>query len=267
MAPNAILRVSLALFAALHLVSADVEFTSPAANGPGLSAGSVSVAWKDSGDEPPISALTTYQLFLCAGGNSEDEYDVLLALTPTIPSTFAITGNKFTGTVGATVGGPSKNAYFFKMISTAAAGGTVTNFSPRFAMSGMTGTFSAKVTTGLKSVTGTDGPDTINAVADAQNPAANPSAGDYDVEYTMQTGATRYAPMQPVPPTKITKKNRTPLYPTSSVDIAKSHLPIPKQQTTITQSQTFSVSSMENTVSAAPMPSDDMAKFLARWKD
>ena len=77
MARNAMLRVSLAMFAALHLVSADVQFTSPSANAK-LSAGSVTVQWKDSGDDPAISALTTYQLFLCAGGNTEDEYVSLL---------------------------------------------------------------------------------------------------------------------------------------------------------------------------------------------
>jgi hypothetical protein len=63
---------------------------------------------------------------------------------------------------------------------------------------------------------------------------------------------TRYAPMIPQPPTKITATNTKPLYPTSSVQIAKSHLPIPKVQTTITQSQTFSVSSRENTVCSTP---------------
>ena len=135
------------------------------------------------------------------------------------------------------------------MVSTAAAGGTVTNYSPRFTFSGMTGTFPDSVKTAMKSVTGTNGPDTVDATSN-NNPAAAPQDGDFGIEYTMQTGATRYAPMQPVPPTKITKKNATPLYPTSSVVIAITNLPTPEQQTTITQSQTFSVSSVENTVSS-----------------
>lgn len=135
---------------------------------------------------------------------------------------------------------------FLKMVSTAATGGTVTNFSPRFSMSGMTGTFPQNVIDGMKSVTGTDGPAKIDATNDAA--PANPAEGDFGVAYTMQTGLTRFAPMQPVPPTAITKKEKTPLFPTSSVSVATAFLPTPKIQTTITQSQTFSVSSRENTV-------------------
>ena len=100
--------------------------------------------------------------------------------------------------------------------------------------------------------------------------------------------------MQPVPPTKITAKTAKPLHPTSAVVMAKTKLPPPDVQTTITQKQTHKVSSIENTVcvgtgmrramfllrslvvdqwliekqvAAAPMPSDDMDKFLRRWAD
>ena len=111
----------------------------------------------------------------------------------------------------------------------------------------MTGTFSAGVIDALKAVTGTDGPARVDSTSNA--PPVDPADGEYGVDYTMQTGATRYAPMQAVPPTRITKQKATPLHPTSSVVIAKTILPIPKQQTTITQSQTFSVKSIENTVS------------------
>jgi glucose dehydrogenase len=128
----------------------------------------------------------------------------------------------------------------------------------------MTGTFPASIKTGLASITDTNSPARIDATTNAAAPAG---AAEFDVEYTMQTGATRYAPMQKVPASKITKKKASPQYPTSSVPIAKKFLPTPKVQTTVTQSQTFSVQSMENTAKAAPMPSDDMAKFLARWKD
>lgn len=111
----------------------------------------------------------------------------------------------------------------------------------------MTGTFPPVVVDGMKNVKGTTGPPTDDATAkDGAN--ANPDAQLFDVEYTMQTGPTRYAPMQPVPGTKVTKKEATPQYPPSSVPIASVHLPIPKIQTTITQSQTHKVSSMENTV-------------------
>lgn len=135
------------------------------------------------------------------------------------------------------------------MISTAAAGGTVTNYSDRFSLSGMTGTFSADVVTALAKVSGTDGPPSVNAIA-AQAPAggAATASGDFAIPYNEQEGTIRYAPMQPVPPTKITATNTDPLWPTSAVQFASTFLPNPTVVTTLTQAQTFSVASHPNSV-------------------
>lgn len=174
---------------------------------------------------------------------------------------------------------------FLKMISVATAGGTVINYSPRFSIAGMTGSFPANVATAIAAIQGTAGPATENNVVAQKKVDPN---DPYAVPYTLQTGLTKYAPMQPQPPTKITAQSATPLWPTSSVVIAMTWLPRPSQVTTSTQTQTYSVSSMENTVSssysfpragsyilmrlllqaaAAAQPSDDMQKFLARWRD
>jgi Yeast cell wall synthesis protein KRE9/KNH1 len=133
------------------------------------------------------------------------------------------------------------------MISVAAAGGTVTNYSNRFTLTGMTGTFSQAVKDGLLTVSGTTGPATVNNVAAAGG--ANVEAGVWGTPYNLQTGLTKYASMQPVPPTAITATNTSPLWPTSSVVLASTYLPIPSVVTTVTQPQTFSVSSHANTVS------------------
>ena len=139
------------------------------------------------------------------------------------------------------------NCSFLKMVS-AAPGGTVINYSDRFTLSGMTGSFPPKVQAAIKDIEDTKGPDTQNNInEDGEGPAA---AGGADGKpYSMQTGPTKYAPMQKKPGTKITKKNPTPLYPTSSAKIAKAALPTPVQVTTMTMSVTYSVTSMENTVS------------------
>ena len=131
----------------------------------------------------------------------------------------------------------------------AAPGGTVINYSGRFSLSGMTGTFPPAVQKGAAGITGTDGPAAVNNVA--SNPdagAATKAGGPYAVTYTAQTGLTKYAPMQGKPGTKITAKSPTPQYPTSSVQFAITFLPTPSQVTTITMSATYSTSSMENTV-------------------
>ena len=138
---------------------------------------------------------------------------------------------------------------FLKIISTA-TGGTVVNYSDRFSLSGMTGTFPPAVETGAKGVTGTGGPATENTIDTnaAAAPAAGQAGGPYTVTYTAQTGLTKYAPMQGKPGTKITAKNPVPQYPTSAVQLAKTFLPTPSQVTTMTVSATYSVSSKENTV-------------------
>jgi hypothetical protein len=142
------------------------------------------------------------------------------------------------------------------MIAVGKNGGQLITYSDRFSYSGMKGAFpaDANLKKGLESIDGTKGPAAQNQIVKpgGADPAA--AAGDFDMAYTMQTGLTRYAPMQPQPPTKITATNTKPMYPTSSVSIATTNLPIPKVQTTITQSQTFLVKSRTNTVCLARWP-------------
>lgn len=135
------------------------------------------------------------------------------------------------------------------MIATGAKGGTYTVFSDRFGYQGMTASFSPALVAAMKDVKDNTGPTAVDTtVKDTAAVSDVPDDEEFEKDYTMQTGPTRYAPMQPVPLTKITAKTAKPQYPTSSVQIATKKLPIPSVQTTITQSQTHKVSSMENTV-------------------
>ena len=135
------------------------------------------------------------------------------------------------------------------MISTAAAGGTVTNYSNRFTLTGMTGVFTAAITSALASVSGTAGPATVNNVAKIAVGGTSAQSSVYGIPYNLQTGLTRYAPMPPVPPTAITATNTSPLWPTSAVVLASTFLPSPNVAVTIDQSNTYSVASHANTVS------------------
>ncbi|EON66062.1 hypothetical protein W97_05305 [Coniosporium apollinis CBS 100218] len=256
----------LALLATLApFAFADVEFTGPAAGDTitvGVQAASITVKWKESGDAPPITDLLSYDLFLCAGGNAEGEW---IPLANLISKGVYTTGNQALATISIGVGADTKNAYFLQMISVMKTGGRVTNYSNRFTLKGVTGVFPAAVITGLKSVTTTDGPATQKDTAEALPAPAE--AGDFGVPYLEQTGIMKFAPMQKLPPTKISKKDMKPLFPSTSFQIARTWLPTPKQKTTTTQSRTYKFSSMENTVAAAAQPTDDMERFLARWKD
>ena len=134
------------------------------------------------------------------------------------------------------------------MTSVKADGGSVINYSSRFTLTGMTGTFTPDVVTALASVSGTTGPPTqLIPAARGRQVAPN---DEYDIPYNQQTGLIKYAPMQPLPPHTITQQNTSPLWPTSSVSIATTFLPIPSVQTTITQGVTWAFSSHQNTVSS-----------------
>ena len=69
-----ILRVLLFLFCTATSVLADVKFTSPGAGTTEAGGTALSIKWSDSGDDPSLDDLVSYQLFLCAGGNDEAQY-------------------------------------------------------------------------------------------------------------------------------------------------------------------------------------------------
>jgi hypothetical protein len=63
-----------ALVALVPFASAGIQFTSPEA-GATLKAGtSIQVGWEEGGDGPKLTDLTTFELFLCAGGSKEGTF-------------------------------------------------------------------------------------------------------------------------------------------------------------------------------------------------
>lgn len=139
---------------------------------------------------------------------------------------------------------------FLKMVSRS-VNTTVINYSQRFSLSGMTGTFSERVQTGLSllpNVTTSDHSELKKRQVAAA--AAAPAAALYTVPYPLQSaGLTKYAPMAKQPGTTITAKSAPPQFPTSAYTVAQTFLPIATWQTTLTAPQTFSTTSIENPVS------------------
>ncbi|KAF1987450.1 hypothetical protein K402DRAFT_392712 [Aulographum hederae CBS 113979] len=258
------LRLLTLLAACAPFVLADVKFTTPRA-GASIPVGTLAIAWAEGSAEPPLSDLTTYSLFLCAGGNEEGTYHDVLAIVPN--GNFQQGGNAAQGTITAGLGGSDKNAYFLRITSTSATGGSVTNFSPRFTLTGMTGGFDAPTKQAIAGLSGTNGPDTQNNVGAAAAGNTAGATGEFAIPFNEQTGLTRYAPMMAVPPTKITMKTKDPLFPKSSVKLATTFLPTATILTTVTAAQTYTPVMKENTVAPVAQPTDDMQKFLNRWKD
>lgn len=252
-----------ALTAFVSHALADFYFSVPKAGGSYPGGTVIDVTLVDTGDAPTTAELSTYNLWLCAGGSTAGSYDKLLEV---------VTGGTFdtlttSVTIPLTTGGDTPLAYFFMLVSTVTAGGTVTDFSDRFTLTGMTGTFSTTVTEALADISGDSGPVGINTFAAAATTAAE--AGSFTIPYYLQTGLIKYAPMQPLPGTKITATGTpTPLYPTSSYSTATTYLASPSITLTVTDSQTFSVSSAENTIAAVQARATDaMGSWMRRWAD
>ncbi|GAB7334469.1 hypothetical protein MBLNU13_g06468t1 [Cladosporium sp. NU13] len=240
------------------------KITSPAAGASlPVGGGSITVEWEDDGKAPKMSQLASFTLQLIVGGNTEANSKVILG-GPTVTLGSA-TSTDFTG-LAAPIAGEYTDGFYFRVISVATQGGTVTTYSDRFTITGMTGTVDPAIKSAVAAA-GAAVPATVDATANNAAAAAGDPNANSGVPYAEQTGLIRYAPMQGVPPTKITKKDTKPLYPTSSYKIAVSFLPTPSATKTVTASQTFSADSMENTASPVPGPAGDAQRFLNRWKD
>lgn len=72
----------LALSSLLSSTLADVSVTSPAP-GDTITGLSLEIEWKDSGKTPKLADLASYQIFLCAGGNTDANFVRTPTSTPT----------------------------------------------------------------------------------------------------------------------------------------------------------------------------------------
>ncbi|KAI4716033.1 hypothetical protein E4T48_07784 [Aureobasidium sp. EXF-10727] len=248
---------------------ADVKFSSPAAGQQIAGGVAFTITWADDGTTPTIDQFAGYTLNLLAGGNTAATSQ---SLTTIKTGTYSGTTASLTFTVPIALGKTATNGYYLQMISTGVDGGTDIVYSSRFGLTGMTGTFSAAVQQGVTAA----GSDTTYTPPAAHELAADAAAGTtavaeagmFTVPYHLQTGLIKYAPMQPMPGTKITAKTPSMMNPSSSYTIFSTYAAPATITYTVTESQTLSHSSRENPAGAATQPTAaDMKKYLNRWKD
>ncbi|KAL2043825.1 hypothetical protein N7G274_003345 [Stereocaulon virgatum] len=164
---------------------ADVQFTFPTAGAREVGNTAVYIAWKESGKGPAISSFDKYNLSLCAGGNSPGSYAEIMLVTE---GGYFAAGNNAADTVPAEIGESIQYAYFYSMNSSS-PGGIVVNFSDRFSLSGMTGSFPPNVRQGAQGLTGTNGPGTQNNIAGFSSPAAPASTLQSSTQPILQSTA------------------------------------------------------------------------------
>jgi len=242
-------------------VVADIDFLVPAAGSSARGGDVITVHWRDSSNPPMLSDLTKYSLALCAGGDTEDSFEEVATL---IEDGVFARGNSVSFQINPGVGSNDRNAYFLKMTSSG-PDMSVINYSKRFSLTEMVGTFSDRVQQGILSISDDNGPSLQSEEHDDLRRRQDEAM--FAVPYQEQlTGVTRYAPMAKLPGTAITAKTVSRQFPTSAYAVAVTFLPTPHIETTITASPSFSTSSIENTASPAPFP-NNMQKFLRRWQD
>ena len=78
-----------------------------------------------------------------------------------------------------------------------------------------------------------------------------------DRPYTMQTGVSRFAPMQMQPQSAVTAQTWTRKFPTSSVSLYSTLRKSPDKLTTITPGWSYTLPSDYNYATPAPFPSDN----------
>lgn len=124
---------------------------------------------------------------------------------------------------------------------------SVVNYSDRFSIINMTGSFSSRVKSGIHSIQDAHGPASREGY-EYEGLQKRQAAGEHTVLYAYQTGPTRYAPMAKKPGSTIPPGKPTPQNPTSPYTIATTYMPAPTVETTVSADLTYSVSSIENTV-------------------
>ncbi|KAH1529814.1 Cell wall synthesis protein kre9 precursor [Aspergillus fumigatus] len=242
---------------------ADVDFTVPTIGTNFKGGDVVTVHWCESGQSPRISELSQYDLSLYAGGDKADtQYEVAVL----IKNGLFTRGNSVSIRIDPGVGGNEANAYFLKMVASGPEAFAI-NFSNRFTLSNMTGSFPPHLVDDIRSLSNSDG---YAVKEELRKRGVGAAYAAYTVPYPLQSGPTKYAPMAKEPGSTIPVKTKAPApqFTASVYTIATTRLPPATVQATLSASATYSIVSVENTASPAPHPHDAaMKRLMERWKD
>ncbi|CCH46949.1 Cell wall synthesis protein [Wickerhamomyces ciferrii] len=206
---------------------------------------SIPVSWIESNAEPKLDDIESYTFTLCSGPNSNIHAVATLeqAVKPA-----DIDDTSIDLTVEASAG--ASGNYYIQIYAKSAKGFTI-NYTNRFSLKGMTGSYQpngndASPPSGQTSLAGDDnGPTNTGDISKS-----------FTIPYTMQTGKTRYAPMQTQPGTTVTraKSDWTRKFQTSAFTYFTSAKHSQSVYSTITPGWSYTISSVINGASVAPMP-------------
>ncbi|OUM54646.1 hypothetical protein BVG19_g4063 [[Candida] boidinii] len=223
----------------ISYVKADVNILEPAKGSTFNVSGSsvsVEVQWDDSGENLDLSSEVLSYTFTLLTGTNLDMTKVTVLSSKVAPD--SITNYTMSFDIDADVG--ASGSYFIQIYAQAKNGYTL-HYTNRFTLSGMTG---SEAPSGAGNAPMPEVSIVINASA------------SMTVPYTLQTGKTRYAPMQLQPGSTVTATTWSRRFPTSSVSYYKSLAGTPICHSTVTPGWSYTLSSFINMATPAPFPTE-----------
>lgn len=246
--------ILLHLLILLGLCVADVSVTSPKVGASYSGGSSITISWSDSVSDSSntfsLANVKSYSILMCTGPNNN------IKCFKTFVTNQAITLKSYSALIPASL--VSNGEYFFQIYTVFKAAITI-NYTPRVKLTGMSGPSTTTDALGVRLVLSTlntytgEGPD-------PQTPSGGSVAASVDtrlftVPYTLQTGITRYAPMQMQPGSTVTATQWSRRFPTSSVSsYYVSVTGSPAVVSTITPGWSYTMSSAINYASVAADP-------------
>lgn len=228
----------------MQLVAADIAVVGPSLDQSFDASGGtakIPIQWLFTPNTPSQDDFTSLTFSLCSGPNYKIEAFKVIGKLSDIGTT------DFETEVSQSVGA---NGYYYVQIYAATTDGYTIHYSPRFKLTGMTG---SKLPDTLL-ITAPPTPETRVTTGDL---GATIDSKSFDIPYGEQNGKAKFAPMQTQPGTKITATTWSRRYATSAVSFFTSLTATPVQHTTLTPGWSYYISSDYNYAPPAPFPSDN----------
>lgn len=217
------------LFALLHQVFAAIELTDLKSSYDATDG--IDITWKDDSDYPSLSDLGTLHISLCTGPNDDITCNI-------ITKTIKADAKKADLDLSSVIDMGASGEYYLQFYSSIG----YIMYSDRFKLSDMSGTVEP-------SGTGTPPADTYPDLG------TSAMAASIAITYTLQTGPTRYAPMQTQPGSTVTRSLvPSRRYPTSAVTYFSTAMASPSQVSTVTTSWSYTFSQLTNYASHLSNP-------------
>ena len=242
-----------------HIALADISITKPEAGdtySPSSGEVTIPIQFSDNTDYPTVSDVNLFKIKICTGpsGAMNCPYSITQKLSPAQLKKTISTEDDSTVLYGYNVTFSSSvvgsGQYFLQINGLVDANNYAIHYSPRFLLKNMAGSVGTNTYTGL------------TAPAAQYNLPKKGAGGSIDsrsftIPYTLQTGISRFAPMQMQPNTTVTKTTWTNKYPTSAVTYYSTMRKSFQQKTTITPGWSYTFISDYNYATVAACPSDN----------